>query len=148
MSADPVRYEPSTEPIDREPRGYPYLSKENEALLRDTLATAGVELGEWDDLILRWLAKWEFGTVAVVASWIVRTARSGPASAGGESSLAASASLQPRTPAPDGTVGTPAVSAGARYASAKQTRAALRRHQDAWGTGRGPDGVAEHGHGR
>jgi hypothetical protein len=148
MSAEPVHYEPSTEPIDREPRGYPFLAKENEALLRDTLANAGVELGEWDDLILRWLAKWEFGTVAVVASWIVRTAQSGPPGSAGEASLAASASVQARTPALNGTVGTPAVSAGARYASAKQTPAALRRRQDASGTGRGPDGQAEHGRGR
>ena len=77
MTADAARYEPSTKPIDREPRGYPYLGEENEALLRDTLATAGVELGEWDDLILRWLTKWEFGAVAVVASWIVRAHEAG-----------------------------------------------------------------------
>jgi hypothetical protein len=68
MSGDPMRYEPSTEPIDHEPRGWSYLAKENEALLRGTLASAGVELGKYDDLILHWLAKWEFGTVAVVTS--------------------------------------------------------------------------------
>ena len=38
----------STEPIDREPRGYPYLAKENEALLRAMLASAGVELGKYE----------------------------------------------------------------------------------------------------
>jgi hypothetical protein len=52
----------------------------------------------------------------------------------------------------NGTLGSPtvpagAVSAGARYASAKQTRAALRRHQDPSGTGRGPDDVAQLGRG-
>jgi hypothetical protein len=36
---------------------------------------------------------------------------------------------------------------GARYVSAKQTRAALRRRQDVSGTGRGPDDVAEPGQG-
>jgi hypothetical protein len=148
VTTDPVRYEPSTEPIDREPRGYPYLSKENEALLRDTLAAAGVELGAYDDLILRWLAKWEFGTVAVVASWITRAERFGSASAADEASLSAPASPQARSPVRDGTIATPAVSPGARYASARQTPAALRRRQDASGTGRGPDGQAEHGRGR
>lgn len=46
MTAEPVRHGPSTEPIDREPRGYPFFGKENEALLRDPLATAGVHLDE------------------------------------------------------------------------------------------------------
>src|SRR5215207_4257417 len=118
MNADPVRYEPSTEPIDREPRSYPFLSKENEALLRETLAAAGVELGEYDDLILRWLAKWEFGTVAVVASWITRAERFGSANAAEESSLSALASPQARSPERDGTILLPAVAPGARYASA------------------------------
>src|ERR671910_737444 len=122
MNADPVRYEPSTKPIDREPRGYPYLAKENEALLRDTLAAAGVELGEYDDLILRWLANWEFGTVAVVASWITRAERFGSANADDEPFLGASVSPQARSPERDGTIGTPAVSPGARYASGNQTR--------------------------
>ena len=126
MNADAVRYEPSTEPIDREPRGYPFLRKENEALLRDTLAAAGVELGEWDDLILRWLANWEFGTVAVVASWVTRASRSQSASTVDEPFLGASASPQARSPERDGTIGTPAVSAGARYASGNQTRQQLR----------------------
>jgi hypothetical protein len=48
--------------------------------------------------------------------------------------------------------GTPGPSAvfsgtGARYASAKQTRAAQRRHHDPSGTGRGPDDVEEPGRG-
>jgi hypothetical protein len=65
LTSDPLQYQPSTKPIDQEPRGYPFLSKENEALLRTTLVDARVELGEYDDLILRWIAKGEFGTVAV-----------------------------------------------------------------------------------
>jgi hypothetical protein len=133
MNADAVRYEPSTEPIDHEPRGYPFLRKENEALLRDTLAAAGVELGEWDDLILRWLANWEFGTVAVVASWVTR-ASSQSASAVDEPFLGASASPQARSPERDGTIGTPAVSPGARYASGNQTR---RKQPRKLSTGRG-----------
>jgi hypothetical protein len=144
MTPDPVRYEPITEPVDHEPRGCLFLGKESEALLRTTLAEAGVELGEYDDLILRWLAMWEFGTVAVVASWIIRAARSGSANTTDD--------LVQRTPANspahdadrDCMIETRPVSAGARYASAKQTRAALRRRQDASGTGRGPD-VAEPG---
>jgi hypothetical protein len=44
------------------------------------LASAGVELGKYDDVILHWLAKWEFGTAAVVTSWITRAARFGSAS--------------------------------------------------------------------
>jgi hypothetical protein len=86
--------------------------------------------------------------VAVVASWITRAERFGSASAADEPSLSAPASPQARSPERGGTIGTPAVVPGARYASAKQTPAALRRHQDASGTGRGPDGVAEHERGR
>jgi hypothetical protein len=52
VTGDPLQYEPSAEPIDTAPRGYLFLSKENEALLRDTLTRTGVELGEYDDLIL------------------------------------------------------------------------------------------------
>jgi hypothetical protein len=77
LTSDPLRYQPSTKPIDQEPRGCPFLSTENEALLRTTLVDARVELGEYDDLILRWIAKGEFGTVAVVASWITRASRYG-----------------------------------------------------------------------
>jgi hypothetical protein len=66
--------------MDSEPRGYLFLSKENEALLRDTLTRTGVELGEYDYLILHWLAAWEFSTVALVASWVTTAAHFGLAS--------------------------------------------------------------------
>jgi hypothetical protein len=144
VTGDPLQYEPSAEPIDTAPRGYLFLSKENEALLRDTLTRTGVELGEYDDLILRWLATWEFGTVAVVASWIARAARFGSAKSANHLVHDARA----KSPADDADGDnpiTPVESPGARYASAKQTRAALRRRQDASGTGRGPDDVAQLG---
>jgi hypothetical protein len=44
VTGDPAHYLPSTEPIDREPRGYQLLNTENEVLPRETLASAGVEL--------------------------------------------------------------------------------------------------------
>lgn len=39
---------------------------------------AGVELGEWDERIVDWLAGWDACTVLTVASWIVRARESGP----------------------------------------------------------------------
>ena len=43
-------------------------------VLRDTLAAAGVELGEYEHLIIDWLSHWEWATVAVIASWVARAA--------------------------------------------------------------------------
>jgi hypothetical protein len=60
-------------PIESEPRGF-RPDDEQEAILRDALQAAGVELGAYDDRIVRWLAGWEWSTVAVVASWINRAA--------------------------------------------------------------------------
>jgi hypothetical protein len=60
-------------PIDTEPIGF-RPSREQEAILRDLLAAAGVELGAYDERIVAWLAGWEWSTVAVIASWIVRAA--------------------------------------------------------------------------
>jgi hypothetical protein len=134
-------YQPSTKPIDREPLGHPFLSKENEALLRTTLVDARVvEFGECD-LILRWIAKGEFGTVAVVASWITRASRYGSSNTADNIVHSAPSDPQARDADRDRMIETPVESPVARYASAKQTRAALRRRQDASGTGRGPDVV-------
>jgi hypothetical protein len=47
-------------------------------LLRDTLSAAGVELGEWDRAILRWLAGLDAQTIAPVIGWVSRAGR-GPA---------------------------------------------------------------------
>lgn len=71
MTADPPHIPAG--PIDTEPIGF-RPSREQEAILRDLLAAAGVELGAYDERIARWLAGWEWGTVAVIASWIQRAA--------------------------------------------------------------------------
>ncbi|MFE7237197.1 hypothetical protein [Streptomyces sp. NPDC057580] len=71
MTADPFGV--PADPIVAEPRGSRPFD-EQEVILRDTLQAAGVELGEYDEVILRWLAGWEWSTVATVASWINRAA--------------------------------------------------------------------------
>lgn len=59
-------------PIDSEPLDY-RPSAEQEAILRATLAAAGVELGAYDERIVRWFADFaDWGTFAVVTSWIMR----------------------------------------------------------------------------
>lgn len=40
------------------------------AALRDTLA--GLELGEFDDRMVMWLAGWDTSTIATVVAWIER----------------------------------------------------------------------------
>jgi len=47
-------------------------------LLRDTLSAAGVDLGQWDRAILRWLAGLDVPTIAPVIGWVSRAGR-GPA---------------------------------------------------------------------
>lgn len=65
-----------TGPIEREP--YPDFNKplpsnaEQEAALREALTAAGVELGAYDDRIIRWLSGWEWQTIATIASWVQR----------------------------------------------------------------------------
>jgi hypothetical protein len=71
-----------TGPIEREPRptpGEPLPSaSEQEAALREVLATAGgVELGAYDERIIEWLGKWEWSTVATIASWVQRSGQGG-----------------------------------------------------------------------
>ncbi len=41
-------------------------------------ALAGLELGEHDRRIARWLAGWDAATVVTVASWIARARDAGP----------------------------------------------------------------------
>jgi len=43
--------------------------------LTATLADAGVELGEYDQRIVRWLADWETETLQVLVAWIERANR-------------------------------------------------------------------------
>lgn len=64
-------------PIESEPVGF-RPSEEQEAVLRDALLAAGVELGAYDDRIVRWLVGWEWSTVATIASWIKRAADHAP----------------------------------------------------------------------
>lgn len=59
-------------PIDREPIGF-RPRDEQEAILRDILAAAGVELGAYDERIVAWFAQFaDWATFAVITSWIVR----------------------------------------------------------------------------
>jgi hypothetical protein len=44
-------------------------------LLTDTLGAAGVELGEWDRAILRWLAGLDVQTIPPVIGWVSRAGR-------------------------------------------------------------------------
>lgn len=58
-----------TEPIDYRPHA------EQEVILRDILAAAGVELGAYDERIVEWFAQFaDWGTFAVITSWIARAA--------------------------------------------------------------------------
>jgi hypothetical protein len=70
MTADPFNIPTGpihTEPLDHRP------SAEQETILRSILADAGVELGAYDERILRWLAQFaDWGTFAVIASWVRR----------------------------------------------------------------------------
>jgi len=66
-----------TGPIDREPLDYPTddypATGAREAILRDNLREAGVDMGEYDDRIVRWLAEFsDWGTFATITSWIQR----------------------------------------------------------------------------
>jgi hypothetical protein len=50
-------------------------AKPRAELLADTLSAAGVELGEWDRAILRWLAGLDVQTIAPVIGWVSRAGR-------------------------------------------------------------------------
>ncbi|WP_406078730.1 hypothetical protein OG337_29000 [[Kitasatospora] papulosa] len=64
------------DPIGKAPTGC-RPDDEQDAILRDALHAAGVELGAHDDRIVRWVAGWEWSTVATIASWIQRAGGSG-----------------------------------------------------------------------
>ncbi|WP_405888859.1 hypothetical protein OG762_36910 [Streptomyces sp. NBC_01136] len=61
-------------PIETEPLGYrPHGGQE--AILRETLAAAGVALGAYDERIASWFADYaDWSTFAVITSWIQRAA--------------------------------------------------------------------------
>jgi hypothetical protein len=58
-------------PVDQAPTGF-MPSTEQEQVLLDALGTAGVELGFYDKEMIRWVAGWDWPTVAVITSWIAR----------------------------------------------------------------------------
>ena len=64
-------------PIETKPAGF-CVSDEQATVLRDTLTAAGVELGAYDEQIVEWLAMWDWGTLAVIISWVARAAASRP----------------------------------------------------------------------
>jgi len=55
------------------------LTRLNAALLTRACAKAGVELGSYDSLILRWLSGWEPATTGVVAGLVSRAYEAGRA---------------------------------------------------------------------
>ncbi|MGD6757321.1 hypothetical protein [Streptomyces sp. BH105] len=65
-----------TGPIDSEPLGSRHRSSdEQEAILRDALLAAGVEIGQYDDRIVQWFARFaDWGTFATMTSWLQRAA--------------------------------------------------------------------------
>ncbi|MEU8907003.1 hypothetical protein [Streptomyces mirabilis] len=59
--------------VETRPSGF-VESGEQSAVLRDTLVAAGVELGGYERQVIEWLSRWEWATVATVASWVARAA--------------------------------------------------------------------------
>ena len=49
-------------------------------LLQEALDEAGAKLGEWDMVVLRWLANLDVQTVAVITGWVSRARRADGAS--------------------------------------------------------------------
>lgn len=68
-----MAYEIPTGRVDERPDGFREFA-DQAAVLRDTLAASGVELGEYEQLIVNWLSHWDWATVAVIASWVARGA--------------------------------------------------------------------------
>jgi hypothetical protein len=70
-------------PIERAPLDYPApgnfpSAAEREAILRQVLANAGVQIGAYDHLIVRWFAEYaDWPTFAVITSWIKRAGQRG-----------------------------------------------------------------------
>lgn len=60
-------------PVEVRPDGFEETPVQA-GVLRDTLTAAGVYLGAYEHLIIDWLSRWEWATVAVIASWVARAA--------------------------------------------------------------------------
>jgi hypothetical protein len=65
----PISAEAARSAIRADDGGIPSQEDRHQALLD---ALRGLELGDTDTLILRWLAAWEPDTAAVVCSWLKR----------------------------------------------------------------------------
>jgi hypothetical protein len=65
----PITAEAARSAIRADDGGIPSQEDRHQALLD---ALRGLELGDTDTLVLRWLATWEPDTVAVVCSWLER----------------------------------------------------------------------------
>lgn len=74
---DPI----SDGPIEIPPRGFVPGDELLQALLAE-LEAAGVHLGAYDQRIARWVAGWDWMTVATIASWIRRATADGSGSTG------------------------------------------------------------------
>jgi hypothetical protein len=62
-----------TEPFDLfEPDTGQDLARTGREVLTQALVEAGVELGAYDERIVRWLGGFELSTATTVASWIIR----------------------------------------------------------------------------
>lgn len=64
------------EAVGREPMASRHRDPvEQEAILRDALLAAGVELGSYDERIVNWFAQFaDWGTFATITSWVKRAA--------------------------------------------------------------------------
>lgn len=66
---------PEFGPIHTPPTGFRPDHEQYAALLAPL---GGIELGDYDDTILRWLAGWDWSTVATVVSLLHRARAAGP----------------------------------------------------------------------
>lgn len=67
-------------PVEDRPTGFHESTKQG-TVLRDTLVAAGVDLGAYEVDTLRWLSRWDWATVSVIASWVARAAATRPPTA-------------------------------------------------------------------
>ncbi|MFK0172636.1 hypothetical protein ACIQU5_27950 [Streptomyces sp. NPDC090306] len=62
-----------TGPVDEQPEGY-YATDAQVAALKKALSDAGVDAGSYDEVVVQWLARWDWAIVATIASWLHRAA--------------------------------------------------------------------------
>jgi len=64
------------EAFDADP-GAGRMAPHTRRLLGQALRVAGVDMGQQDERVAEWLARWEPQTVAVIAGWITRASQAG-----------------------------------------------------------------------